>query len=145
MDQDSKLLAEAYGAMQPPIQGGADLYDLIYMARNLTVGDEEQTRIDDPTYLNALPSEIREQCEEKIRHGDYNGACEDFIRTVAAQKGITIQSTHLDKQDALWQAAEEVWKNLYGDLAKDEPGEWNSEDDIQSWFDTLRITLAKNI
>lgn len=50
------------------------------MVRHVTVGDEEQTRIDDPSYLAELPSRLAVACQYMIEQSDYNGACYLYIR-----------------------------------------------------------------
>ncbi len=52
----------------------ADLYDVMYMVRNYAVGDDEQTRIDDPYWHHYNPK-IKDLCDA----GKYNEAIELIV------------------------------------------------------------------
>lgn len=72
---------------------------ICYMARNAMVGDEEETRIDDPQWYKRLPDDVQHIMLEQMRvMSDYNGAIRTLVRHYLARD---------------WDAREEWFTNEY--------------------------------
>ncbi len=123
------------------------LESAIYMARNVSTGDDEQTRIEDEQFLEELPPQLRAACEYLCTTGhDYDGACVIYVRWHLRQTGLVWYIWEDYKRqlmkacntifESLWDIGEFDENNARGRTKEELEEIEEDRDQIEDWMST---------